>query len=132
MKAITVLFLFISIFALACHKDHVVRGAGSTSLFGKWELRNRSSSIPSVSYPPGNGNIAQFNQDSTYAFYNKSTTSSQGTFHIVMKNLVSGVNNYDSIYYKPSNTGDLIQLRNDTLIIGTSIADGLTSLYVRQ
>lgn len=73
------LFLII-VSACACKKTVV-----SPGLFGKWELRRVSGgdfAYQDSVFKPGNGNIYQFNNDSTYKVYTNHTLTLQGTFHI--------------------------------------------------
>jgi hypothetical protein len=114
-------FIIIScifLIAAGCKKSGTV-GPKSNIIFGKWELRSQIGGwVTTITYQPGNGNILKLNSDYTYIFYKQSQITTQGTFQIVKKNHA-----LDSIYYNHAN-GDVIQLKNDTLIIGTSIADG--------
>jgi len=73
------LFLII-VSACACKKTVV-----SPGLFGKWELRRVSGgdfAYQDSVFKPGNGNIYQFNNDSTYKVYTNHILTLQGTFHI--------------------------------------------------
>lgn len=120
-----------------CKKEsqttHVNSRAGNKALFAKWELRRTSGGLqPDVLYLPGNGNGIQFNADSTYAFYTGGTVSKQGTFHIAENSFAMTPEKFEFIYYDHSNSGDIITLKSDTLIIGTSAADGIESLYIKK
>jgi hypothetical protein len=74
------LFLLAACMFTACKKTVINPG-----LFGKWELRRSSGgdfAYQDSVYKPGNGNIYQFNTDSTYKAYVNHNVSSQGKFHI--------------------------------------------------
>jgi hypothetical protein len=88
--------------------------------------------MPQRSFAPGNGNMIQFNADSTYKFYRGFSVTGQGTFHITEKTFTMTPEKFNYIYYDHDTTGDLLQLKNDTLTIGSSAADGLSSIYVKQ
>ena len=124
------------IIAIGCKKEsqvttHINNHIANTALFAKWELRRTSGGMqPSVYYAPGNGDMVQFNADSTYSFYIGGTISKQGTFHIAQQSYPSG--KFDFIYYDQSAFGDILTLKSDSLNIGTSAADGLESLYIRK
>jgi hypothetical protein len=57
----------------------------SSSIFGKWELHRQYGGFiipPDSTYKPGNGNILQFNSDSTYKRYVRGSLSHEGIYHI--------------------------------------------------
>ena len=129
--------LFVAVIAAGCGKDKIVKKtipATSTALFAKWELWYQDGGLqPGVSFAPGNGNIVQFNADSTYVFYQKGIITKQGTFHVQENSYSLGINGkVDYIYYDHNATGEVLQLKKDTLIIGTNIADGLASIYLKK
>jgi len=74
MRAILLLFL-VAVCALACKKSEPVK----PGLFGKWEIHRRYGSLLGFDsiYKAGNGNIYQFNSDSTYKYYVKYKLASQ-------------------------------------------------------
>lgn len=82
MKKILWIILASSCFA-ACKKNEVRLNG---TLFGKWELHKRYAGniIPfDTTYKPGNGNILQFNIDSTYKSFTNGTLTRSGVFHIL-------------------------------------------------
>lgn len=133
MKTIVIIIFGISIFAVACHKDQATIITTGKGLFGKWELRHTFLNTGEIIYPAGNGNIIQFNKDSTFSFYDELTLTGHGTFHIGMSKPINGIIYPDSIFYKPAiSAADVIQLKNDTLIIGSSALDGPSALYIKK
>ncbi|MDP9082003.1 MAG: hypothetical protein M3O71_31700 [Bacteroidota bacterium] len=135
MKKIA-LVLFVALIVAGCRKDKIIKKttpATSTALFAKWELWYQDGGLqPGVSFAPGNGNIVQFNADSTYVFYQKAAVIKQGTFHIQENAYSLGAGKVAYIYYDHNASGEVLQLKKDTLIIGTNIADGLASIYLKK
>ncbi len=63
MKKIFVLFFLI--IGLGCRKDKLHNA--QKDIIGSWELRKSEGGIGgTIVYPPGNGNIYQFNSDGSY------------------------------------------------------------------
>jgi hypothetical protein len=82
MKKILWVILVTGCFA-ACKKNHTILNG---TLFGRWELHRRYGGNiipPDTVYKPGNGNILQFNPDSTYKSYTNGTLTRSGAFHIL-------------------------------------------------
>ncbi|MCR8561259.1 hypothetical protein KXD93_26640 [Mucilaginibacter sp. BJC16-A38] len=128
--------LFVALIAAGCRKDKIIKKttpATSTALFAKWELWYQDGGLqPGIYFAPGSGNIVQFNADSTYVFYQKAVVIKQGTFHIQENAYSLGAGKVAYIYFDHSTTSEPLQLKKDTLIIGTNIADGLLSIYLKK
>jgi hypothetical protein len=94
------LILMIAIGLLACKKSGVTVSA---SIFGKWELHRRygGNILPAdTTYKAGNGNIYQFNSDSTYKVYTNGSLTAQGVYHVRHDNAYNmGQTNYDVLYF---------------------------------
>lgn len=105
----------------------------NSPLFVKWELRiERGGLQPDRNFATGNGNIVQFNADSTYAFYIDGAVIKQVTFHITTKIYAQGPEKLDLIYYDNNTNGEVIDVQNDMLTLGTSIADGPSYVYAKK
>jgi hypothetical protein len=117
--------------AAACKKSE---NPTPRSIVGKWELSLEVGGIAGITnhYAPGNGNILQLNADNTYQTYKQGSLLYHGTYQIIKSSITFGTNKFDGIYYDHSMTGDMIQLQNDTLIIGMDYDDGIASSYIRQ
>jgi hypothetical protein len=101
---------------MACKKTVITPG-----LFGKWELRRASGgdfAYQDSVYKPGNGNIYQFNTDSTYKAYINHNLSSQGKFHI-LKNTNPAGNGVDILIFNSNTEGFPIMLSDTTMILVT-------------
>ncbi len=135
MKVFLVVF-FAALIAVACKKESTgakMKNSANNSLFARWELRVlRGGLQPYTNFAPGNGNMLQFNADSTYAFYQNNNITSQGTFHIVPNAFVQGPEPPDLIYYDHNTSGEVLFLKNDTLTIGSSAPDGPSYVYVKK
>ena len=83
MKCVLVLLAIIT-FSQGCTKDTEVY---SNTIIGRWELRTTSAAmLPAGStYPPGNGNIFEFSND-TYQQYNNGVPVKSGSYRIVTDN----------------------------------------------
>lgn len=87
VKKLYMLRLFISIFILTttivlggCKKD---KTTVNTQLKGSWELTEaQTGMVPSLLYPPGNGNTLFFS-DSSYQKYTDNVLESSGRYSIV-------------------------------------------------
>lgn len=81
-----ILFVLVIVAAVtACKKSKVTLNG---TLFGKWELHRRYGGNiipPDTLYKPGNGNILQFNIDSTYKSYTNGALTRSGIFHIIKR-----------------------------------------------
>jgi hypothetical protein len=134
------LFLFVfcaAVVATGCKKDSSnvakVKVAANGAFFGKWELRiTRGGLQPDVNFAAGNGNIVQFNADSTYTFYVADAVTKQGSFHISTLSYAQGTPKTYLIYYDNSTNGEVIDVQNDMLTLGTSIADGPSYIYAKK
>lgn len=134
------MFLFVfcaAIMSTGCKKDlqdtAKLKAAANSPLFAKWELRiERGGLQPDRNFAAGNGNIVQFNADSTYAFYVADAITKQGTFHIATQTYAQGSEKYYLIYYDGSANGEVIDVQNDMLTLGTSIADGPSYVYAKK
>ena len=129
------IFGFIVIMAAisACKKGTSVNPLNdNNNIFGKWELHvQRGGLQPDRIFPEGNGKGLQLNIDSTYHYFDKSGIGTQGTYHIASNPMSMTQMTLNFIYYDHATYGDLIIRKTDTLSIGDSSADGLTSIYVR-
>lgn len=104
----------------------------TTELFSKWELRiQRGGMVPDVNFAPGNGNIKQFNADGTYKFYENGAVTAQGTFEIKVGSN-SDNESLKYIYYDHATTGEIFEIRDNTLTLGTSAADGPSYVYAKD
>jgi len=131
------LFLFVfcvATVAAGCKKDlQGTKAAANSPLFAKWELRiQRGGLQPDVNFAAGNGNIVQFNADSTYAFYVNDAITKQGTFHIASQTYAQGPAKLDLIYYDNSTNGEVIWLQDGMLTLGDSAADGPSYIYAKK
>jgi len=127
------LFLFIVLISATvagCKKDDI----GPANLVGTWELRHYSGTIAGVSkdVPPGSGKLIQFNADSTFKRFTDFKQDAQGKFRIVKGGISWGDAKYDGIFFDDREPGDFIILKNDSLTIGNTFPDGVTSLYIKQ
>jgi len=122
--------LMISFCLASCKKGNVK----PTGLFGSWELRGQSGTIAGYikTFPSGNGYILQFNSDSTYQYSHKDTIGGHGPFRIIKNNISFAGATYDGIYFNGSPSGDFIIQKTDSLTIGNTYADGVTSVYVKK
>lgn len=124
MKRILPAILIVISFA-ACKKTAVNPG-----LFGRWELTRMYGGLSyrdSV-YTKGNGNIYQFNRDSTYKKYDSGALTSQGRFHIRTDNGYHPQTTY-VILFDSDTYGEPMSITGTTLTLGTSVADGFASDY---
>jgi len=105
----------------------------SPNLFGKWEVRRvyNGNILPQDSvYKPGNGNILQFNTDSTYARYAKGQQTGQGIFHIRKNGFTTNKISYDEIYFDTDTSfKSLITLNGGILTIKPLFPDIATTDY---
>ena len=134
------LFLFVfcaAIMSTGCKKGlqatAKLKAAANSPLFAKWELRiERGGLQPDRNFAAGNGNIVQFNADSTYAYYIDDAVTKRGTFHITTQTYAQGPVKLDLIYFDKSNDGEVIVVENDQLTLGTSAADGPSYIYAKK
>ncbi|HVW97673.1 MAG TPA: hypothetical protein VHA56_16990 [Mucilaginibacter sp.] len=124
------LFICVATAINGCEKG----GINPSNLTGKWELRHYSGTIAGVSkdLPAGNGTMLQFNADSTYKHFTDFKQDNQGSYHISPKGVLFGGVRYDGISFDDRTTKDFIVLKADSLTIGNTFPDGVTSLYIRK
>ena len=124
------MFTLLSIVATmaACKKEN----QATPAMFGTWELRQIQGGWGSLQvYGAGNGNNYQFSSDSSYVKYKNNSVESQGTFSL---NIIAKERGFDvgSIKFTKPDYSDAFQIKQDTMYIGTSAADGPTYLYIKQ
>jgi len=114
----------------ACKKG----GPGPAGLAGTWELRHYSGTIAGVSkdVPANSGKYYQFGADSTFKHFTDFKQDNQGSFRVIKNSIDFGGQKYDGIYFSNREDGDYIILKADSLIIGNTFPDGVTSLYIRK
>jgi len=105
----------------------------NSNLFGKWEARRiYGGNIypPDSTYAIGNGDIMQFNSDSTYVHYINNKQNAQGTFHIRKDGFKINQATYDEISFDSDTSAkSLISLNNGTLTIKPLMPDIATTDY---
>lgn len=119
-------FFAIAICVAACSKDYL-----PSPEVGTWELRHMSPGwgIPQ-DFATGNGNKYQFFNKGTYQKYTENKVVNQGDYRISITGGYNGYNNGTIIFTNPEYK-DAFAIKGDTILIGTSIADGPTYTYVR-
>ena len=129
MKTLLALVLLI-VFAEGCKKE----SSEGVNVTGTWELRMTSGTIAGVTktYPPGNGALVQFNTDNTYKLFTNNQQTTQGTYKIIKDGATIGGQVYDGLLYDNRDPADFVILKADSLTIGNTFPDGVTSSYVRQ
>ncbi len=132
MKARVLTLIIISAFYLiSCKKNN---DTISSNLFGKWELQRRYGGFiwpQDSTYKPGNGNILQFNSDSTYKQYVNGQFNNSGTYHVLKgnKNLMNPAG-YDRLYFDHDTAfASLIHISDNILTIQPLIPDVSTTQY---
>jgi hypothetical protein len=128
MKKILLIILAVSSFD-ACKKSKIApRVLSNGGLIGKWELHERfgGNIYPSdTTYAPGNGNIFQFNADSTYKSYVNGTLSRSGIFHtrIHFSDEMTAIR-YDELYFdNDTSFSSLINLRENAFTLRPVMPD---------
>lgn len=108
-------------------------GVAPANLIGTWELRHYSGTIAGVdkNIPAGNGTLLQFNDDSTYRHFTNFKADYDGHFRIVKNGVNWPDEKHDAIYFSEDLSPDFLIVTADSLIIGNTYPDGVTSLYVR-
>ncbi|TWR30201.1 hypothetical protein FPZ43_04455 [Mucilaginibacter pallidiroseus] len=102
----------------------------SANLFGRWELAatHGGLSMPRPA-PTGNGDMYQFNKDSTYSRYIDNKITAQGKFSIniteTRDSLKFGIITFTNPTYKDA----WMQSVSGRIIIGSSAADGPSYEY---
>jgi hypothetical protein len=129
MKAPILLAIALIILVCSCKKGEPI----NSNLFGKWEMRRRYGGFiypPDTSYAPGNGNIIQFNTDSTYMSYTDFKETSSGMFHIRKNADTIDHATYNIIYFATDSTfRSIIIVDNGTLTLKPLIPDLSTIDY---
>jgi len=125
-------FLFIICIAAACTGCKKAE-INVTGLIGTWELRHYSGTIAGVDkdIPKGNGTLLKFSADSTYQHFSNFKADNNGPFKIIKNGVDWGNEKLDAIYLGSNGDPDFIILKADSLIIGSTYPDGVTSLYLR-
>jgi len=125
MRTILLLVLVV-VCALACKKSAPV----TPGLFGKWELRHSYGGLAGFDsvYKAGNGNVLQFNSDSTYKRFESKRLAATGVFHIKHYNnpTENSISTY-MIFFDNTTYGDAFDMKETTITIGTTAADGIAS-----
>ena len=129
MKRLLIILLICSVYCIsACKKGNSV----SPTLFGKWELRHSRGGFAGFDsvYKAGNGNIFQFNSDSTYKRFEANKLAATGVFHIKHYNNPSenSISEY-AIFFDNTTYGDAFSRNGTTMTIGTTVTDGVASDY---
>ncbi|RFZ81627.1 hypothetical protein DYU05_17515 [Mucilaginibacter terrenus] len=116
------LLMAVVAFLASCKKDKKV--VPVSGLFGKWELASISGgwSQP-AKVPAGNGDIYQFNRDSTYIRYLDGKMQKQGKFSINITERRDTLA-FGTIKFTNPDYSDAWTETPNTITIGTSIADG--------
>lgn len=129
MKAPVILATALIILVCSCKKSEPI----NSNLFGKWEMRKRYGGNiypPDTSYTPGNGNIIQFNTDSTYVSYADFKEISSGAFHISKNADTVNHATYSTIYFAADSAfRSIIIINNGTLTLKPLIPDLSTFDY---
>jgi hypothetical protein len=125
MKKVLLIIVVISSLT-ACKKTGTPLPSGG--LFGKWELHERygGNIYPSdTTYAPGNGNILQFNADSTYKSYTEGTLNRSGIFHTrVHISYQMTAARYDELYFdNDTSYNSLINLRGNAFTLTPVMPD---------
>ncbi|HWD90514.1 MAG TPA: hypothetical protein VG367_20455 [Mucilaginibacter sp.] len=133
MKKILWIILALSSFA-ACKKSKMPPVVLNSMLIGKWELHSRSGGNiypPDTTYQPGNGNMLQFNADSTYKSYTNGTLSRSGIFHTRTYISASAIALRSDLLYFDNDTTfkSLINIGGGVLIIRPFMPDIGTTEY---
>ncbi|MDO3641615.1 hypothetical protein [Mucilaginibacter sp. L3T2-6] len=127
------LLLFIAgvITAMAGCKDTSIK---PSNIIGTWELRHYSGTIAGVSkdIPSNKGIYLQFNADSTFKHFTDFKQDNQGLFHVLKNGVTYGEHIYDGISFNDNQGLDYVVIKGDSLIIGNTFPDGVTSLYIRK
>ncbi len=130
MKRFLLIVLVASSIA-ACKKGGVTPPG---NIVGKWELHERRGGniLPQdTTYKAGNGNIYQFNSDSSYQQYTNSALVASGTFHMQGNDLY--LHNSQVLYsnstYNIQTSNYAASISGNALIFTPYIADIATMVY---
>ncbi|HEY9002207.1 MAG TPA: hypothetical protein VIM89_12700 [Mucilaginibacter sp.] len=126
MRSAVLIIIAIVICGLSCKKGSSV----SPTLFGKWELRRSYGGLAGFDsvYKTGNGNILQFNSDSTYKRFEANKLASTGVFHIKHYNnpTENTISEY-AIFFDNTTYGEPFYMKGTTITIGTTMTDQVAS-----
>jgi hypothetical protein len=117
------LMIFAVCSLVACKKNGVSPGI---NIVGKWELHERTGGniIPQdTTYKAGNGNIYQFNKDSSYQQYINGALAVNGTYHLHNSILSFNDNSYgdEVFYYSVAISGNMLTFRPQMPDIATTV-----------
>jgi hypothetical protein len=109
----------------ACKKNGVTP---SVNIVGKWELHERKGGniLPQdTTYQAGNGNIYQFNSDSSYKQFTNGALTASGTFQLYGNQLYFNNGAYidQAFYYTASVSGNILTIRPWIADIATTMYD---------
>lgn len=123
------LLLFVAVAVVACKKDNT----SPASYFGTYELRANYGGLAGiyVKHQPGNGNILQLNNDSTFKRFVNGKLDREGRFHVRTVFQTANKLMYDHLLYDDETYSTEIRLHNDTLTLGTTITDNIATDLVR-
>jgi len=122
------LILIAAFLMVGCKKDTPI----AAKYYGRWELRKTFGGFGGgdSTYAAGNGNIYQFNNNSTYKHFREGVVDAQGSFKITQTKSTEG-NYTESLYFDNDAYGTPISLADSKLTVGTSVADGITQEYAK-
>ena len=125
MKKFCLILILAGLSLASCKKEAKI----APGLFGKWELRSQGGGFTgaSTTYKAGNGNILQFNSESTYKKYNKGELIGQGAFHIGKVAPYGDLST--AIYFDNSQYGDYFTINGTHITLGTVANDGTATDY---
>jgi hypothetical protein len=128
------LILMLAVFALAaCKKNNGGQAPGgslNSKLIGRWELRETMGGFKDSTYAAGNGTIIQFKSNNTYSHFTKGVQDDQGTYQYKKNGITFSGTQYDELILNYT-YGQPATLNGNKLSIGTSVADGPQSDFVR-
>jgi hypothetical protein len=113
----------------ACKKEGVTQ---PVNIIGKWELARRygGNILPQdTMYKAGNGNIWQFNSDSSYKEYTNGALTASGTFHMRNNELYFNNNAYNiqPFSYMTSISGNMLTFKPLMPDIATTVYDKISN-----
>lgn len=115
---------------LSCQKAEVV----SPGMFGKWELHRMYGGLyyRDTTFVAGNGTVYQFNNDSTYHFFQKNKPTRSGTYSYVKDGYDGGgPNKFDELIFDNAPNGDMIVMEGTKLTIGNTWTDNIAVEYIK-
>ena len=125
MKNYLLMILVAGMFA-ACTKSGEI---SPVNLIGKWELSHRygGNILPQdTTFQAGNGNILQFNADSSFKQYANGAVISSGSFHIHNGQLYFNTNAYNAQQFY-----DMVSVSGNLLTIKPILGDIATTQYLK-